>query len=166
VHGVAQLYTCEEPPCPQEAQIIRTDLAAIGIRVAIHTFPKPVMFTKINTPGEPYDVATVGWGMDYPDPSQYLTPLLDSSTLGQSNSLNFARFDDARFEARLHSAARRSGPERYLTFGALADAVARESSPLVVYSADQVRDFFSARVGCQVYQPAYGMDLANLCLRR
>jgi hypothetical protein len=27
------------------------------------------------------------------------------------------------------------------------------------------RDFFSARSGCQVYQPVYGIDLAALCLR-
>ena len=27
------------------------------------------------------------------------------------------------------------------------------------------QDFFSARVGCQVYQPIYGIDLGSLCLR-
>jgi hypothetical protein len=26
-------------------------------------------------------------------------------------------------------------------------------------------DFFSSRVGCQVFQPVYFMDLAALCLR-
>ena len=28
------------------------------------------------------------------------------------------------------------------------------------------RDLFSARMGCQIYQPQYGMDLAALCVRR
>jgi hypothetical protein len=27
------------------------------------------------------------------------------------------------------------------------------------------RDFFSARIGCQISQPIYGIDLAALCLR-
>jgi hypothetical protein len=26
------------------------------------------------------------------------------------------------------------------------------------------RDFFSARIGCPVYQPVYGMDLGTLCI--
>jgi len=28
------------------------------------------------------------------------------------------------------------------------------------------RDFFSARIGCQTYSPAFGMDLAQLCIKR
>jgi hypothetical protein len=28
------------------------------------------------------------------------------------------------------------------------------------------RDFFSARMGCESYQPVYGIDLAALCIRR
>ena len=27
------------------------------------------------------------------------------------------------------------------------------------------QDFFSARIGCQLYQPMVGMDLAALCIR-
>jgi hypothetical protein len=27
------------------------------------------------------------------------------------------------------------------------------------------QDFFSKRIGCQVYQPVYGMDLAALCIK-
>jgi hypothetical protein len=33
-------------------------------------------------------------------------------------------------------------------------------------STDTVHDFFSARMGCQIYNPVYGMDLAALCIRR
>lgn len=32
------------------------------------------------------------------------------------------------------------------------------------YSTEQ--DFFSTRIGCQLYQPIYGMDLGALCVRR
>ena len=27
-------------------------------------------------------------------------------------------------------------------------------------------DLFSARIGCQTYQPLYGIDLATLCVRQ
>jgi hypothetical protein len=28
------------------------------------------------------------------------------------------------------------------------------------------RDLFSARIGCQIHQPLYGIDLAALCIKR
>jgi hypothetical protein len=30
----------------------------------------------------------------------------------------------------------------------------------------ELRNFFSARIGCQLYQPVYGTDLGALCVRR
>ena len=35
----AVLYTCDFSPCPEQAQIVKTDLAAIGLQVQIKTFP-------------------------------------------------------------------------------------------------------------------------------
>ena len=35
----AVLYTCNVPPCAQQAQIVKTDLAAIGLHVEVKTFP-------------------------------------------------------------------------------------------------------------------------------
>ena len=42
----------------------------------------------------------------------------------------------------------------------------RTAAPLVAIANLTTRDFFSARVGCQLYQPVYGVDLAALCARR
>ena len=52
----------------------------------------------------------------------------------------------------LRRARRRLGPKR--------GAVGRLSATSLSH------DFFSARMGCQVYQPVYGMDLAALCIRK
>jgi hypothetical protein len=38
-------------------------------------------------------------------------------------------------------------------------------APAAAIAVDASRDFFAARIGCQVYQPVSGMDLAALCLR-
>jgi hypothetical protein len=38
--------------------------------------------------------------------------------------------------------------------------------PAAAIAWNASRDFFSARIGCQGYQPVYGMDIAALCLRR
>ena len=41
--GTAVLYTCDRSPCPEQAQIVKTDLAAIGLQVQINTlFRRPV----------------------------------------------------------------------------------------------------------------------------
>jgi hypothetical protein len=42
----------------------------------------------------------------------------------------------------------------------------RDAAPWVAFSTETSQDFFSARTGCQVYQPVYGIDLGALCLRR
>jgi hypothetical protein len=39
-------------------------------------------------------------------------------------------------------------------------------SPVIAYATGTTREFFSARVGCQAFNPVYGLDLAALCLRR
>ena len=64
----------------------------------------------------------------------------------------------------LHAAARLDGKKRYLAYAALDAALARKA-PIVSLWNGAEQDFFSARVGCQVYQPIYGIDLGSLCLR-
>jgi hypothetical protein len=67
-------------------------------------------------------------------------------------------------QRELAAAARLSGPERYLTYGALDLALARDVAPLVAFGNISSHDFFSARIGCQTFG-IYGMDLAALCNR-
>jgi hypothetical protein len=43
---------------------------------------------------------------------------------------------------------------------------ARNAAPLAAWDKDNQRDFFSSRVGCEIYQPIYTMDLTALCTRR
>ena len=56
------------------------------------------------------------------------------------------------------------GPE--CGHGALDTDLARNAAPWVAISNPENVDYFSARVGCQTYQPVTGMDLAALCIRR
>ena len=63
------LYTCDAYACPQQAQIVKTDLAAIGLRVDIHTLPPATMYAREVRPGAAFDLAYTGWVPDYLDPS-------------------------------------------------------------------------------------------------
>jgi len=152
-HGTAVLYTCNLELCRQHARIIRSNLGALGLDVDVREFPFDVLFEKAGTKGEPFDILTSHWGADYADPSNFLNTLL-----GQE-------LTDAGLARRLGRAAGISGAARFRAYSALSIEIARNAAPWVAYATGTSRDFFSARMGCQVYHPFYGMDLAALCTR-
>jgi hypothetical protein len=45
--ATATLYTCAVSPCGRQARIITRDLAAIGLRVRVRTFPDPTLYAKL-----------------------------------------------------------------------------------------------------------------------
>jgi YVTN family beta-propeller protein len=160
VHGtgrMAVLYTCDGTPCQEQAQIVKTDLAAIGIQVDVQAFPLATMFLREHRPGEPFDLGYVGWVADYPDPRAMLDTVLVQG--------GFPSFDDPAYQRRLAEAAQLSGPRRYPNYSKLELDMARNAAPLAVYGTMAIPDFFSARIGCQTYG-VYGMDLAALCIRK
>ncbi len=164
--GRAVLYTCNTTPCPQSAQIIKTDLKAIGIDVDVHLFPLEALFGKIAARGEAFDLATIGWGADYPDPADFLNLLLDGHSIRAKGNVNYAYFDDPHYNQKLEAAARLAGAKRYQAYAGLDVELARNAAPWVALANTTNRDFFSRRMGCQVYQPIYGIDLAALCIPR
>lgn len=154
----AVLYTCDAYPCPEQAQIVKTDLAAIGLRVQVDTFPSSRMFALEAEPGARFDLAWTGWIPDYPDPAAMLNALLADPSVGPT-------FEDPTYQRRLAAADRLSGPLRYLAYGKLDIDLARNAAPLAAFGTLPDDDFFSARIGCQIHG-IYGIDLGALCLRR
>ena len=45
------------------------------------------------------------------------------------------------------------------------DDLAAQAAPWAAYGNMISNDFFSARMGCQINHPVYGIDLAALCVR-
>ena len=74
------MYTPRSAPWAQEAQIIRRDLAPLGIDVQVKEFAVGDYFARIGRPGEPFDLAISGYTMP-PDPLGALTPF-DGSNIG------------------------------------------------------------------------------------
>jgi peptide/nickel transport system substrate-binding protein len=154
----AVLYTFNGAPGTEVAQIVRNNLAAIGLHVHIEYFPIGNLSARLAKPGEPFDLAYWGWVPDYADPTQILNVLLDGSA-------GIPSFADPAYQRRPAAAAQLSGPERYLAYGALDLDLARNAAPLAALGNNSNYDFFSARIGCQTYG-VYGMDLAALCIKR
>jgi peptide/nickel transport system substrate-binding protein len=163
--GKAVLYTCNQPPCPERAQLIQANLKEIGIDVSIRTFPRSVQFTKEGVRGEPFDIADEGWIADYADPSNFINKLLDGRTIQAANNVDFSYFNDPAYNAKMDAAASKVGEDRDAAYAALDEDLVRNEAPLAAWMVANSIDFFSSRVGCHVYQPVYGMNLATLCLK-
>jgi YVTN family beta-propeller protein len=154
----AILYTHGCSACPQFAQIVKQNLGAIGIDVVVKT-PSD-MTVRMARPGEPFDLAgPLSWGAGYPDPSE----LLGLPGTGVLGYLPF--FDDPSYKRKVTAASRLSGPRRYLAYGALDVDTVRNAAPVFSLGNRLSIGFFSARMGCQVYNPAFGIDLAALCIK-
>jgi YVTN family beta-propeller protein len=153
------LLTCSESPCPELAQVVKTDLAAIGISLVVRVVPLSGLFGLLSNP-KAYDVAiSLGWIADYLDPSDFLNyAMATQGVVGPG-------FHEEPWTRRLVAAAQITGPRRYLTYGRLDAELARDAAPWVAFGNFALHDFFSARIGCQIFQPVTGVDLAALCLR-
>jgi DNA-binding SARP family transcriptional activator/ABC-type transport system substrate-binding protein len=157
VHARAIMYTPNLSPWREEAQIVRRNLAPLGINVEVKEFPIANFFTRVTGPGEPFDLAVGGYHAS-PDPVVILGSLFDGPT-------NIPHLHDATLSRKLEAIAKLSGTKRYRAAGRLAHELQRDLVPAAAFATTASRDFFSARIGCQVYHPVWGMDLATLCLR-
>jgi peptide/nickel transport system substrate-binding protein len=163
-HRHATLMTFDFAPFTTWAAIVRANLARIGIDVTIRALSLPEYTARLGDPHAGYDLAFFFWYADFPDPHNVLNHLLRGSRLPADETNNYTFFDDPTYNRRLDAASRLSGPARYAAYARLDADLAGRASPLIAFGIPVQRDLFSARVGCQVYQPVTGMDLAELCL--
>jgi len=165
-HRTAILHAFSDSALGAElAEIVKSNLKRIGIDVEVKLFKRTVIFGKRG-----YDMLAGGFGADYADPANFLGQLdgrtLDEGSYLNRTTINQANFDDPGFNRRLLAAERLSGPRRYIAYSRIEHDMVRDAAPWIAYGTETSHDFFSARTGCQVYQPVYGIDLGALCIKR
>jgi YVTN family beta-propeller protein len=158
-HRHAVFYNCEQPGCRPIAQALETELAAIGIDIEVKTFSSNQFYARIGKEGEPFDLAFGGWVADYPDPANFLDLLL---VHGYDIKLE-PPLRDERYLRKLRAAAKLTGRARLLTYGKLANDIARDEAPWAAIGNTEVNDILSGRVGCERVHPIYGLDLGGVC---
>ena len=161
----AVFYTSNRPPALAAAELVKEELARIGIVVDVHAFSRGEQIARDGTRGEPFDMTLEAWLNDYYEPFDTLNLFFDGTTIGPFNNNDISYFNDPVWNAQLQAAAQLTGTERYTTYGNLDVALARDQAPLAAIGTFNNRDFFSARIGCQTFVPPYGMDLATLCIK-
>ncbi len=162
LHAAATMLTCDTSACIQTARLLKNELRPLGITVNITSAPIDSMTIRMVTTNS-WDIAWASWTYDFDDPSDYISGLFDPGLYGNPGAIVPV---GARWLAAIRHAFTLSGSARYRYYGRLDDALANQDAPLLVWGTESARDFFSARVGCQVYQPIYGIDLGRLCTRK
>ncbi|MEO9176520.1 MAG: ABC transporter substrate-binding protein [Gaiellales bacterium] len=158
------LYTCNAGPCPGRAALIQAYLKQIGLNVKVVSFDRSTQFQKEGQRGEPFDIADESWVADYADPDDFINVLLNGKSISDTGNINFSYFSDPAWDKKMAAASLTTGKTRANAYAQL-DAGLTAAAPIVPYGYPGQRDFFSSRIGCQTFQPAYGMDLGALCVR-
>jgi YVTN family beta-propeller protein len=161
--GRGIMLTCNTEQCTKAAQIVQADLRPLGIALDVRQMSITAMFAKLGDPAEPWDIATSYWTTDYADPSDFVSTLFESR---DPKGANFGHFRDPAWDRRMRVAAALGGNARLRAYGRLDAEIARGPAPIAPFSNTTSSDLFSSRIGCQTYQPLYGIDLTTLCVRR
>jgi ABC-type oligopeptide transport system substrate-binding subunit len=158
------MLTCLTSPCPQWGAIVQRDLARIGIDVTVERLPLGPLFARQSERND-WDIGWFSWGPDYPDASGVLNLLFSGDHLPSSGGVNISRFNDPRYNRRLAAAAALKGPARYAAYAQLDADLTGRAAPMIPFGIALSQDLFSSRMGCQIFQPIYQMDLAALCVK-
>jgi YVTN family beta-propeller protein len=164
VHAHATLLIpTGDPEATDDAVIVKADLAAIGITIEITPLSAAKLYTRLKTPGDPWDIASTNWGADFADPFTMINELYDPANAAAAD---YGHFSDPALTRRMRQAATLSGDSRLQAYARLDEDLTRDDPPSAAWGIGTLSDFFSARTRCQIYQPIYGIDLGSLCLRQ
>jgi ABC-type oligopeptide transport system substrate-binding subunit len=154
----AVLYTCQTTACTARARLLVQELARIGLRLRVH----PYNSYQQTAPASAYDFLDTGWLVDEYDPINVFNAMFAGPNNPYGNG-----FDDPTWRRRVERAAALPAPARFAAFGRVELGIMRTAAPWASYSQAGTPAFFSARLGCVRFSPAYSsVDLAGLCIRR
>jgi ABC-type transport system substrate-binding protein len=138
--------------CAEAAQLVRRNLAAVGIDVAIREFDDLVAAIES---GAHADLLDTSADLPYPDSASFLARMFDGIPSG---------WVSPGVRARVGGVARMSGNRRDAAAASLSDRIATEEVPVAAYGTPQTSQFITPRIGCRVFSPfASGLDLAAMC---
>jgi ABC-type transport system substrate-binding protein len=164
--GEAVLYTIPDGGFPDMAQVIVSNLHAIGLDVRVKVMAVATLNAKASVPGEPYDMLLAGFPLDYPDPADALVRLLAGENASKpAGNDNYAYFDEPAYNQRMAAADRLSGAARLRAFSKLDADIMRNEAPWAPISEASKWLLVSRRVGCLTTQPVFVRDLGAMCVR-
>jgi ABC-type transport system substrate-binding protein len=163
-HRAVLLAPCDASVLPA-ASIVRSDLAKIGITVAIVS--PDVCFPQDVAKAFKHADLIIGTNLFRNPPERDPQPFVEDAltTAAWGSPLGPGPWDAPAFRKLVEQARALRGRARIAAYSHLVDELSR-FAPLVVYGAFQYNEYFSPRVGCKVFQSFYQVvDLGALCVQ-
>ena len=163
--GKVELLTTDFQLPVQTAQLVKQQLARIGLEVVINKTPVHIAsaayLEKLASRHERWDMALVLWTPSIPEPHAYLNQLLESQIL---DGATLTRFRSTEASRELQRAARTpQGRARNSAYAELDALIAGRYAPIAAMGVVNEVTLVSNRVGCIVLRPV--LDLAVACLK-
>jgi ABC-type transport system substrate-binding protein len=152
------------PTYPKVAQVIQQDLKPLGINVKVRTAPASVLDPQEDHRSKRINGGIGTWTQDYPDPDDFLNPLLDPRNPDQPSA--HSRFAAKAVRPLFTHAQRLVGAPRYAAYQKLDQLLMRKYAVWApLYNPGWV-DVLSSRMTGYVYHPVYGaVNLATLRIK-
>jgi ABC-type transport system substrate-binding protein len=149
------------PPAVARAQILQFNLRQMGLRPELKPQPFAVAIKTAGEKNGDFDMFTIAWFADYPDPFDFINVLLDGDNIQQSNNSNYSYLNNASYNKRMHDAAKLSGDARYAAYGKLDVDLMQNLAPWAPMHNGNTREFISNRVTNYIYHPVYAAAVLN-----
>jgi peptide/nickel transport system substrate-binding protein/oligopeptide transport system substrate-binding protein len=155
-----KFYTDTTDPDPQIGASIQQDLAAIGIKTNIVSQEFATFLDTIETP-HAAPIGWVGWFQDYPDPSDFIDPILScaSAVKGGANAALYCNKDiDAE------AAAAKGEPDQAKRIAAYKDIQTKimADAPWAPFRTQEWYTLIGKDVGGFSIHPVWQYDVRNL----
>ena len=165
LRGAKAVFYAPDFPLPmQAAQLVKQQLAKIGLDVVVQPVPLHIAsadyFDKLAARGEPWDIALMLWSPGVADPFAFTNLLLQVPTI---DGPTVTRFRSSKYRREMEQAARLlQSRQRAQAYGTLDVRLARDAAPLAALSVIGEATLVSDRVGCITLRPI--LDLTTVCL--
>jgi peptide/nickel transport system substrate-binding protein/oligopeptide transport system substrate-binding protein len=157
------LYTDTTDPDPQIAAAIQQDLAGIGITADVVTQTFDTFLGTIETP-HAAPLVFVGWFEDYPDPSDFIDPILSCAS-AVSGGANAAWYCNKDVDAKAAAArAEAPSPQRLADYQAIQNDIMADAPWVPIYHQDWYT-LVSKKVGGFEIHPVWLYSLRDVYVK-
>ncbi|HXI81175.1 MAG TPA: ABC transporter substrate-binding protein [Verrucomicrobiae bacterium] len=159
----SHLYTDTTDPDPSIAQALQQDLAAVGVKVDITTEEFATFLDRIETPHKA-PLGWVGWFQDYPDPSDFIDPILSCASAVQGGA-NAALYCNKDVDALAKAARGETDNAKRLQEYQQIQTMIMADAPWVPVRHQVWFTLVSTRVANFQIHPVWQYDLRNVQLK-
>lgn len=156
-----QIYTDTSAAGPPAGESIAADLAKIGVDVEVVSLDFGALMGTITTPhGAP--MALIGWGQDFPDPSDFVDPMFTCGSAVEGG-VNVAWYCDPAVDEAAASARQVVDLNEAVPLYQDIQSTIMEAAPVVPLQFPTQDGLISERVtGFEEYHPVWLWDFASI----